>query len=186
MRYQSQNDLIDPDVPAPETDLESGADHDPDAPNDAYVIGDRGNTVQAPDVIDAKSANESQLGPKPWVKPAGAVLGVLFVGMTIWNLSRLLQDPPPPPSPSPFQVKQALYLGVMKIEAYRRQNGVTPRSLADAGVVEAGAYDYKRIDPSRYVVSFRGNGPNLEYDSNVPKDRFFGTPEEILSIGASK
>ena len=183
MKYQAQHDLIDPEVPPPVKALENDQEHDPAAPNDAYVIGDHGNTVKAP---DGKAGEESQPGPKPWAKPVGAVLGVLFVLMTVWNLNRLLQDPPPPPTPSPLQVKQALYLGVMKIEAYRRIHGVTPSSLADAGLVDASGYDYTRIDVSHYVVSFEGNGSKLDYDSNQSKDRFFGSPQAILTMGASK
>jgi len=183
MKYQSQHDLIDPEVPPPETESESEGDHSAGAANDAYVIGEHGNTVQAP---DAKSAAEAQPGPKPWVRPVGALLGAVFVVMTVWNLSRLLGDPAPPPAPSPFQVKQALYLGVMKIDAYRRVHGVTPGSLAEAGVLETDGYAYRRLDPTRYVVSFQGNGPRLEYDSNLAKDRFFGSPQDILSMGASK
>ena len=98
----------------------------------------------------------------------------------------LVQDPAPPPKPSAFQVKQALYLGVMKIDAYRRIHGVTPSSLADVGIFDADGYGYTRIDLTHYVVSFQGNGPKLEYDSNQSKDRFFGSPQEILTMGASK
>jgi len=183
MKYQSQHDLIDPEVPAPETASESDPNHEDGAPNEAYVIGEHGRTVQKP---DEKAATESQPGPKPWVQPAAALLGALFVVMTMWNLSRLLGDPPPPPKPSEFQIKQALYLGVMKIDAYRRVHGVTPDSLAEAGLLEEGGYGYRRIDPLHYVVSFQGNGPKLEYDSNQSKDRFFGSPQEILTMGASK
>ena len=182
MKYQSQNDLLDPDVPSPETVVESTEDHDPGVPNDAYVIGEHGHTVK---VLDAKAAT-GRRGRKQWAQPVGIALGVLFLAMTVWNLNRLLQDPPPPPKPSAFQIKQALYLGVMKIEAYRRIHGVTPSSLADAGLSDAGAYEYARIDLSHYVVSFQGNGPKLEYDSNQSKDRVFGSPQEILTMGASK
>jgi hypothetical protein len=182
MKYQSQHDLIDPEVPPPETVLESTEEHDPGVPNDAYVIGELGNTVK---VLDAKAAT-GRRGRKQWAKPVGAALGALFVAMTVWNLNRLLQNPPPLPKPSAFQIKQALYLSVMKIEAYRQIHGVTPSSLTDAGVFEAGAYEYTRIDLSHYVVSFQGDGPKLEYDSNQSKDRFFGSPQEILTMGVSK
>jgi len=183
MKYQSQHDLIDPDVAPPETVSESDGDQDAGAAGDAYVIGEHGHTVQAP---DAKAATVRKPRSKRWVQPVGALLAAVTVILTVWNLSRLLGDPPPPPTPSPFQVKQALYLGVMKIDAYRRVHGVTPGSLSEAGLFEAGGYGYTRIDPTRYVVSFQGNGPRLEYDSNISKDRFFGSPQEILTIGASK
>ena len=183
MKYQSLNDLIDPDVPPTETAVESAGDDDPGAPDDAYVIGEGGNTVKAP---AGTAARKSRAGPKPWAKPAAFLLGALFVVMTVWNLSHLLQGPPPPPKPSPFQVKQALYLGVMKVDAYRRVHGVAPDSLADLGLSETGPYAYQRIDSAHYVLSFHGNGPTLEYDSSDSKERFFGSPQEILTMGDSK
>jgi hypothetical protein len=182
MKYQSQHDLLDPEV-LPESAVEPEGNRDPAAVNDAYVIGEHGNTVQAP---DAKPAKRSKPGRKAWVQPLGVGLGAVFIVLTVWNLSRLLGDPAPPPTPSPFQVKQALYLGVMKLDAYRRVHGVTPTSLSEAGLREEDGYGYRRIDPQHYAVSFQGNGPRLEYDSNMPKDRFFGAPQEILSMGASK
>jgi hypothetical protein len=183
MKYQAQHDLIDPEVPSPEVASEADGGRDTDILNDAYVIGEHGNTVQAP---AGRAATKSRSGPKRWAQAFGAVLGALFVLITAWNLSRLLGGPPPPPRPSAFQVKQALYLGVMKIDAYRRVHGVTPRSLAEAGLLETGGYGYQRIDPLRYVVSFQDNGPRLEYDSNISKDRFFGPPQDILTMGVSK
>jgi hypothetical protein len=182
MKYQPQHDLLDPDV-QPESAGEPEGDHDPNAVNDAYVIGEHGNTVQ---VVDVKPAKKSKRGPKAWVRPISIGLGVVFVGMTVWNLSRLLGGPPPPPTPTPFQNKQALYLGVMKIDAYWRVHGVTPTSLAEAGVPEEGGYSYSRIDPTRYALSFQGSGPKLEYDSNMSKKQFFGSPQDILSMGGSK
>ena len=183
MKYQSQHDVIDPEVQPRVTGFEYDGDDIPDAPSDAYVIGENGDTVREP---DAEAANESPARPKPWARPVAFLLGALFVVMTVWNLSRLLQDPPVPPKPSPFQAKQALYLGVMKIDAYRRVHGVTPDTLADAGLPRTGPYAYRRIDPSHYVVSFGGDGPRLEYDSNEPKERFFGSPQDILTMGDSK
>jgi hypothetical protein len=182
MKYQSQHELMDPEVPSPDTDAEPEAAQDPGADDDAYVIGEHGNTVQ---VLGVKPARKSKRRLTAWVRPLGIALSAVFVVLTVWNLSRLLGDPPAP-TPSPYQVKQALYLGVMKIDAYRKVHGVTPSTLAEAGVVEAGGYSYRRIDPLRYAVSFKGNGTRLEYDSSISKDRFFGSPQAILSMGGSK
>jgi hypothetical protein len=65
-------------------------------------------------------------------------------------------------------------------------HGVTPGSLAEAGLPEDAGYGYRRIDPLHYAVSFQGNGPKLDYDSSISKDRYFGSPQEILSMGGSK
>ena len=182
MKYQPQHDLIDPDYPAPDA-LPVEQTDDPDAPNDAYVIGERGNTVQAPDGSGKASKDE---GPRPWVKPAAAVLAVLFVGLTVWNLSRVMSGPPPPPKPTPFQIKQALYLGVMRVEAYEKVHGVTPETLSDAGLPDGVGYTYMRLDSTHYVLSYSDVGPKLEYSSSDPKDAFFGTPQEMLSMGGQQ
>ena len=182
MKYQSQHDVIDPEVPSPEAGFECDGDDATETPGDAYDIGEHGNKVF---VLAGTAARKLRAGPKRWAKPAAFLLGTLFVVMTVWNLSQFLQGPPPP-KPSPFQVKQALYLGVMKVDAYRRVHGVAPDSLADLGLSETGPYAYQRIDPAHYVLSFHGSGPTLEYDSNESKERFFGSPREILTMGDSK
>lgn len=179
MKYQPQHDLIDPEVPSPETVFEYEGDDDPEAPNDAYVIGEHGNTVQGP----LAGAGKDATGPKAWAKPAAFLLVTLAVALTIWNLNRVVSGPAPPPEPSSFQVKQALYLGVMKVDAYRRVHGVTPDSLTAAGLPDTAGYAYRRIDPAHYVLAFGVSGPKLEYDSSVPKEGFFGSPREMLTMG---
>ncbi len=74
----------------------------------------------------------------------------------------------------------------MKIDAYRRVHGVVPDSLADAGLPEADAYAYERVNPTRYVLSFTNGGPKLEYDSSDSKESFFGSPKDMLTMGDSK
>lgn len=181
MKYRSQLDELDPEYPAPDV----APVEDPDTPNDAYVIGERGNTERAPDAAAKPGADKD--GPKQWVMPAAFVLSAAFVGLTVWNVSRAVSGPPPPPKPSPFQVKQALYLGVMRVDAYKRTHGgITPETLLDAGLSDTGGYSYVRIDPTRYVLSFRVEGPKLEYDSNDPKESFFGDKQQILSMGGAK
>lgn len=182
MKYQPLNDLIDPDVPPPDAIIPEPEEHDPEAPNNAYVIGEHGNTVQAPDASGASSAED---GPKPWVKPMAIALVVLCAGLTFWNLTRAVSGPPAPPKPSAFQVKQALYLGVMRLEAFRRVHGVTPDSLTDAGLQNP-PYGYMRLSSTQYVVSIQLPGSSLEYDSSTPMQRFFGTPQEMLSIGGTQ
>jgi hypothetical protein len=183
MKYQARHDLIDPEAPRPKMGFEFEDNDVPDPPDDAYVIGADGSSIRKPDF---EAATESQEGPNRWAKPAAFVLVALFVVLTLWNAVRLIQGPPPPPKPSPFQAKQALYLGVMKIDAYHRVHGVVPDSLAEAGLPEADAYAYRRVDPAHYVLSFQGGGSKLEYDSSEPKERFFGSPKDMLTMGDSR
>jgi hypothetical protein len=183
MKYQPQHDLIDPDFPAPDEALDQAGTNAPEPPDDAYVIGEHGNSIREVDLAVSVKANTRF---RQWVKPAAFGLMALFVVMTVWNLSHFLQGPPAPPKPTPFQSKQALYLGVMRIDAYRRVNGVTPDTLSEAGLPENGAYAYNRVSPTRYVLSFRNGGAKLEYDSNEPKDQFFGSPHDMLTMGGSQ
>lgn len=181
MKYRPLHDLIDPDI-RPETDLP--LHHDPESPDDAFLIGENGATVHAPDLADGAEGAVDGEAPRRWVKPAALLLAAAAIGLTAWNLSRLVQGPPPPPKPTAFQSKQALYLGVMKIEAYRRTHGVTPDTLIAVGIADGSGYNYRRLDPGRYALSFQGNGTPVEYDSMVPMQQFFGTPAEMLSTGA--
>src|SRR5580765_4148470 len=106
MKYQPRNDVLDPELPPPDWAFEE--EGDPDAPNEAYVIGARGQSVRDP---DAKEAVAAKAGPKPWVKPAAFILSLLCVALTAWNLSRVVSGHAAPPPPTQFQLKQALYLG---------------------------------------------------------------------------
>jgi hypothetical protein len=183
MKYQPLNDVIDPDVVPEDAVIPEPEEHDPDAPNDAYVIGERGNTVQAPDLN--RIEEDQRTGPRAWVKPAALLLVAVCIGLTVWNLTHLISGPPAPPKPTPFQVKQALYLGAMRIEAYRRVHGVTPDALEDVGLPNP-PYSYTRVDSTRYTVGIDSDGPRLEYESSIPLGQFFGTPQEMLTIGGSK
>lgn len=183
MKYQPLNDVIDPDVVPEDAVIPETEEDDPDAPNDAYVIGEGGNTVQAPDA--RRVEEDPKTAPRAWVKPAAALLAAVCIGLTVWNVSRLLAGPPAPPKPTPFQVKQALYLGAMKIDAYRRVHGVTPDVLEDVGLPNP-PYSYTRVSSTQYTVGIDLDGPRLEYESSIPLERFFGTPQEMLTIGGSK
>ena len=83
-------------------------------------------------------------------------------------------------------MKQTLYLGVMRVDQYRRERGVTPESLRDAGLPPGAGYAYQRIDPWHYVLAFENGGAKLEYDSAVPREKFFGSPREVLSMGGTQ
>lgn len=184
MKYQPQHDLIDPEFPTPDEALDHKVDDVPEPPDDAYVIGEHGNSIRE---VDLNVSVKAHPDLSRWIKPAAFVSMTLFVVLTFWNVSHFLQGPPAPPKPTPFQSKQALYLGVMRVDAYRRMHGgITPGTLAEAGLSEDGAYAYSRVSPTRYVLSFRNDGSKLEYDSNEPKDQFFGSPQDMLTMGGSK
>ena len=183
MKYQSQHNVIDPEAPVRPASFTFKPDDDSEIQGDAFVIGEDGDLIEETEIQAALGIGA---GPSRWAKPAAFVLCALFVVLTAWNVSRSLQGYPVPPKPSPFQSKQALYLGVMKIDAYRRVNGVVPDSLAEAGLPEADVYAYQRVNPTRYVLSFGSGGSKLEYDSSEPKEKFFGSPKDMLTMGDSK
>jgi hypothetical protein len=184
MKHRTQHSMIDPDAPTSALEFEF-EDHDdvPELHDDTYVIGANGDIIKEG---SDQAASQSQETTKRWAKPAAFVLVALFVVLTCWNVVRFVQGPPLPPKPSPFQSKQALYLGVMKLDAYRRVHGVVPDSLKDAGLPEAEGYTYERVNPTRYVLTFRNGGSKLEYDSSEPKEQFFGSPKDMLNMGDSK
>lgn len=181
MKVRIQYDVLDPDVQPEDPTLK--VEPDPDAPDDAYTIGEHGNTVKAP---DGSAASEFDNAPKAWVKPLAAVLAIAFIGLTGWNVNRAVSGPPPVPPPNPTQVKQTLYMGVMRVEQFRREHAVTPESLRDAGLPLGAGYAYQRVDPWHYILGFESGGAKLEYDSAVPKDKFFGSPREVLSMGGTQ
>jgi hypothetical protein len=184
MKYQPRHELIDPEFLSPGAASGNAGTGKPEAVDDAYVIGELGSSIRE---IQRKASRKAKRGPARWVKPAALGLLALSFAMTLWNLSHFLQAPPPAPKPTAFQVKQALYLGVMKIDAYRRvHGGITPDTLADVGLPAEGGYAYNRVSPTRYVVSFGAGGSKVEYDSNEPKERYFGSPRDMLTIGGSK
>jgi hypothetical protein len=183
MKYQPRNDLIDPDDQGSPLDFDFDDTDEVEIRDDAYVIGANGVSVNEPGSDDSGTQHKV---PSRWLKPAAFILVGLFVVLTIWNLGRLAQGPPLPPKPTAFQSKQALYLGVMKIDAYRRMHGVVPDSLTEAGIDGSGGYEFKRVSPTRYVLSFRNRGLKVEYDSIEPKERFFGSPKDMLTMGDSQ
>jgi hypothetical protein len=182
MKYQPQNDLIDPDVPLPDSEFDYDGSENPNTPSDAYVIGEGGSSGPPPIIVTTGTRYAS----KWWVKPAAFALFAAFIALTTWNLSRVVKGPGAPPVPTPFELKQALYLGVMKIDAFRRVHGATPNTLTEAGLPDDGTYMYKRLDADHYTLSFRAHGPQFEYNSRDSKDTYFGSPQLILSMGEKK
>ncbi|HZN54804.1 MAG TPA: hypothetical protein VFB67_05735 [Candidatus Polarisedimenticolaceae bacterium] len=185
MKFQSLHDEIDPEVP-PAGEAVDPPPGDPNAPDDAYVIGERFQSVLAPEGGTSTKKKRRARGLRVWVRPLALLLSAACVGLTIWNLARLVQGPPAPPKPTAFQVRQALYLGVLRVEAFRRVHGVTPASLADAGLPDANGYTYQRIDPAHYALAFQADGPREQYDSATPMEQVFGSPEKMLAMGGAQ
>ena len=80
--------------------------------------------------------------------------------------------------------KQALYLGVMKIEAYRRVHGVAPDTMMEAGLAAGSGYGYTRVDSAHYVLVFEDRTARQTYDSSTPIRNAFGPPKEMFALGA--
>ena len=72
MTYSQRHKDIDPDV-TPSGFALVLDDDNPNAPNDAFVIGADMEQVRAP---DANSYVDQEAGPKPWVKPVALVLAL--------------------------------------------------------------------------------------------------------------
>ena len=127
MKVRTQYDAFDPDVRPSDPMLEFEQDPDvldaPDAPDDAYTIDKHGNTVKDP-LGAAASVDQA---PKAWVMPLAILLVITCVGLTAWNVNRAVSGPPPLPQPTATQVKQTLYLGVMRVDA------VPARARRDSG-----------------------------------------------------
>ncbi len=180
MKQPSLRNVIDPAEPPSALQFEFEDNDVPELPDDSYVIGEDGNEIRE---VDLQALSDAEPHAKRWTKPAAFGLVVLFVVLSIWNAAHFIQGPPEPPKPTPFRAKQALYLGVMKLDAYRRVHGVLPDSLAEAGLPVAEGYAYQRVNPTRYVLSFRNGGAKLEYDSSDSKENFFGSPKDVLNMG---
>ena len=161
MKYRPQHELIDPDVVG---DEHRPLQHDPENPEGAYLM-------EAP--ADA---------PRPWVVPTALTLAAAALALTVWNTMRFMQGPPVPPVPTPVETKQALYLGVMKLDAYRRMHGVTPETMMDAGLAAGSGYTYTRVDGRHYVLTFEDRTARQIYDSATPLREAFGSPKEMFTL----
>ena len=182
MAYQPLNDLIDPEVPPEgEAPIQDAA---PETEGDTRVIGEDGRALVNLEVSERLGRKTPP--PKPWAKPAAIGLLIVFAGLTAWNVTHLGKATSVVPPPTPFKAKQALYLGTMKVEAYRKVHGAAPMSLFDAGITEDSGYAYSRIDPGHYVLVFEAGGQRVQYDSTVELQRMFGSPQEMLTMGASR
>jgi hypothetical protein len=183
MKLRMVHDDIDPDVPP---DVEQ---HDPgpgETSDDQYIIGEDGHRVVNLELSAALAKKVERA--RSWVRPAAAALMVLFIGLTAWNVVRLTHPARELPKPTPFQLKQALYLGVMRLEAFRKtHDGVAPATLAEAGLPENAGYVYNRTGSATYNITFvHDDDPTFHYDSNIPVDTYFGSAKTMLAMGDTR
>jgi hypothetical protein len=184
MKYRPLNDLIDPDVPAFDGINAPEGLADPDSGNDAYVFDEHGHTVSRPDNDKSKAEQEVD-GRMRWGLPVAIALVAACVILTGWNITRLASGGPPAPNPSPFQIKQGLYLGVMRVEAFRRSHGVTPDDAPDVGLTDP-PYHYTRVSSTEYTLGLEAHGQKIEYSSRMSMQHFFGSPKEMLAMGGAQ
>lgn len=110
-------------------------------------------------------------------------LAVILVGGG-YLLAHSLSEPEPLPGTvrNAADTKRTLYLGVLKIEAYRKVNGLYPFEIRAAGVDDRSGYRYERVSDERYRLTFHeADGSKATFDSATPIERFFGRPEEVLA-----
>ena len=149
-------------------------EHDREHREGAFPSGDASTTVAEPVVA-----------PRPWVMPVALVLAAVALGLTIWNASRFIEGPPAPPVPTPVETKQALYLGVMKLEAYRRVHGDAPDTMMDAGLTAGSGYTYSRVERGHYVLTFADRTAHQTYDSSTPLSSAFGSAKDMFALGTN-
>lgn len=118
------------------------------------------------------------------LRPAFTIVAFLVI---IIGGAYLLVPPPPVSAAKPRDeaaTTRTLYLGVLKIEAYRKLNGMLPFEMEVANIRRKDGYAYERLDDRHYVLTFReADGRTLSFDSRTPIERFFGPPEAILGNG---
>ena len=131
-------------------------------------------------VRPARREPESTSGLRPAFGLAAAL--VILIGGAY-----LLLPAPPVAAAAPRDeaaTRKALYLGVLKVEAYRKLNGMVPFEIEVANIRRKDGYAYERVDDRHYVLTFREpDGRALSFDSHTPIEKYFGPPEAILGDG---
>jgi hypothetical protein len=123
--------------------------------------------------------------PKAWIMPLALLLAAGAAALTVWNVTRIIHGPPAPPVPTPVAAKQALYLGVMKLEAFRRVHGAAPDTMMEAGLAAGSGYVYTRVDAGHYVLAFEDRSARQTYDSTTPMAAAFGPAKEMFALGTN-
>lgn len=122
--------------------------------------------------------------PQGGLRPAFAIAALLVI---LVGGAYLLLPAPAVAAAKPRDetaTRRALYLGVLKIEAYRKLNGMAPFEIEVANIRRKDGYGYERVDDRHYVLTFReADGRTMSFDSHVPIEKFFGPPEAILGDG---
>lgn len=108
------------------------------------------------------------------------VTGVLFVGLTVANLSGhgLFQLPKMPRdvvAVSTESLRDSLYFEVLGIDEWAEEHGRLPERLEEMGVVDP-ALRYERLDAERYSLTLRLQGHSLTYDSRRDPGSVFAGP----------
>jgi hypothetical protein len=142
-----------------------------------------------PAKADPRPARTTRPRPLPrdeegGLRPAFVIVAFLII---IIGGAYLLVPPPPVAAPKPRDeaaTTKTLYLGVLKIEAYRKLNGMLPYEMEVANIRRKDGYSYERLDDRHYLLTFReSDGRTMSFDSHTPIERFFGPPEAVLGGG---
>lgn len=142
--------------------------------------------AQRAEADEARRRQKSGVGPgDPTGHHRGGSRGGRAAGMDLVARPAAVFAPGTPAPLSPAAAEErarvALYLERSRIEDYRRTRGRLPRSLADAGAVEAGV-SYRRTDTG-YLLEATPGRITLQLTDRMNSDSFLG---EAATVGGAR
>ncbi len=134
---------------------------------------------------DAAAREKAPAKKQPkWMLPLGINLAVFAVYLLIappaWVTLHPLKGPSPAEQATSLRV--AMYLQATRIEAYEREHGSVPDSLAEAGSPISGIM-YNRLGSNSFQLVGTNGSATLEYDSSQSLAAFAGSSLSRLSGG---
>ena len=112
---------------------------------------------------------------KKWMLPLGINLGVFAVWILAAPPAWVVVNPleAPPIVEQVDDMKLAMFMQAMRVDAYALQNGSLPNALEDAGSPVSGV-EYAVLDDGRYHLRVSIGGEVLLYDSSESAQEWVG------------